>query len=358
MPTLVVQGPDSEPVSVALEPGTYSVGSAEGNRVVLGHSSVAAHHCDLTVFPDGAMVVRDAGSPAGTWIGDERIGVGSFGAGQTLRLGEVRCTLGRLGADDSEDVPEPVSSPPFRPREAVEPSVVREDFATGFWASWPAAFAYPLRGDGWIPVLFLALLETVTTFWLEFRMFGGLLVGLLLGAAILRLGREIILTTLHDPAAPFPRPDYSLDADELQAEAWTWLTLVFVAFGPAVLAAWIPGVAGWTRFATLVLGVLYFPMALLGVVIANHLGPLSPVFIGRSMGRVMGPYLAVAAALGLGLGLAWGAGHWVNDPDLPPVWRAGASGVISLVAFYFGFVWLRVLGLFYRRYREQLGWDF
>lgn len=359
MPTLIVQGPESEPVSVLLDPGIYTVGSAEGNRVVVGHASVAAHHCDLTVYPDGAMVVRDAGSPGGTWIGEERIGVGSLGAGQTLRLGEVQCCLGSLGTDDSEDVPEAVALPamvvvPWSGAELAP----RNPSSTGFWAALPAAFVYPLRGDGWIPLLFLAVVECVTTFWLGAGMIGGALVALVLGAAVLRLGRAIVLTTWENPDAPFPRPDDSFEADDLRDEAWTWLTLMLVCFGPAILATWVPGISSWTRFVAIALGVLYFPMALLGVLIANHLGPLSPVFVVRSIRRVVGPYLAVAALLGVGIGLGWVTGPWANNPEWPSAWRVVISGGISLVAFNLGFVWLRVLGLLYHHYQDRLGWEF
>lgn len=369
--TLVIASPGSAPKALSLEPGTYPVGRDEGNSILIDHPSIAGRHCELTVYPEGGILVRslsmgpDAGHGQGTWIDDQQVGVEMLGPGQKLRLGEVECWSGDVGGPDvDEDVPcleadERVSpgggtSVAPEPPTAAEP----EGGGTAFWGALPGALTYPFRGDAWIPLLVIVALEHAHLLLPAPLRIAGLGLGILIGAYLLQLGRAILLTTHESPEAPLPNPEVSFDPDDLRAAFGTYFALVLVCFGPAIAAQWIPTIPAWVRPVALGLGCAYFPMALLGVAVGDRLGALSPTFVVPSILRVPVAYGATVLALGLILGLEISTGRLGADGHWPRGWALAWSVTFTAVSFYLLVVWLRVLGLFYHHHREQLAWEF
>lgn len=53
--------------------GPFALGRASSNTLPLAHPSVSGQHAELRVTEDGFIEVRDCGSSAGTFIGNERV---------------------------------------------------------------------------------------------------------------------------------------------------------------------------------------------------------------------------------------------------------------------------------------------
>jgi DNA-binding NtrC family response regulator len=93
---VAVDGP-SRGAAIALVRAQATVGRHPTNDLVLADPSVSAVHLELTRRPGGRVLVRDAGSTNGSWLGDHRLVEAELGPGAILRVGE---TLLAIEADD------------------------------------------------------------------------------------------------------------------------------------------------------------------------------------------------------------------------------------------------------------------
>ncbi|MBL9139537.1 MAG: FHA domain-containing protein [Verrucomicrobiales bacterium] len=358
--SLLITRRNGETTRLALEPGTYPVGRDEGNAIIIDHPSIAGRHCELSVFEDGGLLIRNLATVEETSIDGIPAGVAGLAPGQRLRLGEFDCwVVGPEGIHETEDAPDPTTASLIRtaraplpaPQPAEAPGTPSE-----FWQTIPGALGYPVRGDGWIPLLLLVGFSQVPLLLPVAFSFTGIGLSFLIGAYLIQLAKAIVLGTADDPAAPFPSPDVSLHADDLKEAFLTLLTLALVCFGPAMATQWIRGSPAWLSPTLAAAGCLYFPMALLGVMVTEHFGALSPTFVLPSISRAPTAYallaLSFAALLLMGKLLpivegAMGMGAGV---------RLALSTGGTAAGFYLLFAWLRLLGLFYRHHRVPLGW--
>jgi DNA-binding NtrC family response regulator len=88
----IVEGTDAGQARMA-DSDTMTVGSAEGNDLVLGDATVSRYHLELQRRPDGILVV-DAGSLNGTFVGAVRVERALVPPGTTLRLGKTMLRVG------------------------------------------------------------------------------------------------------------------------------------------------------------------------------------------------------------------------------------------------------------------------
>jgi DNA-binding NtrC family response regulator len=88
----IVEGADAGQARMAGS-DTMTVGSAEGNDLVLGDATVSRYHLELQRRPDGILVV-DAGSLNGTFVGAVRVERALVPPGTTLRLGKTTLRVG------------------------------------------------------------------------------------------------------------------------------------------------------------------------------------------------------------------------------------------------------------------------
>jgi len=77
--------------AVTLEPGrTYSVGRSRECEMHLRETTVSRRHAQLTVSPDGAVVLEDLGSSNGTTVNDRPVNAPvRLGQGDLVRFGRV-----------------------------------------------------------------------------------------------------------------------------------------------------------------------------------------------------------------------------------------------------------------------------
>jgi DNA-binding NtrC family response regulator len=88
----VTEGPNAG-LARAADSDTLTVGTAEGNDVLVTDPTVSRYHLELTRRPDGVQVI-DAGSSNGTFIGAVRVERALVPTGTLLRLGKTTLRIG------------------------------------------------------------------------------------------------------------------------------------------------------------------------------------------------------------------------------------------------------------------------
>ncbi len=68
--------------------GLNCFGRDPANHFAINHSTVSAHHCDITLTAE-AVLLRDCDSTNGTFLNGQPVQQAVLAAGQTLRLGDI-----------------------------------------------------------------------------------------------------------------------------------------------------------------------------------------------------------------------------------------------------------------------------
>lgn len=98
MATLVFHLDDEREIVVPLV-ASVSLGSAEGNDVLVEDGSIAARHAEVALSPTGSFVVRDLGSTTGTFVNGRRVTVLPLCEGDEVSFGRLR---GRFVLDEQD----------------------------------------------------------------------------------------------------------------------------------------------------------------------------------------------------------------------------------------------------------------
>jgi pSer/pThr/pTyr-binding forkhead associated (FHA) protein len=237
-----------------------------------------------------------------------------------------------------------------------------------FFASWPGAFAYPLKGDG--PVLLVAGLlfimvlgaaRWVASFAPLYGLAAWLLITIIGSGYLFSYAKHIILSSAEGETKMPDWPEYTDMGTDILSPFGQYLTLTLLSFGPLALASLLPMVTvqlhGLWPQAALALaagyGCFLLPMGLLALAMLDTIWALNPILIGRSIVRVLIPYLAVTGVFAPGLVILL-----FGKALLAPLLRVPVvpDFISALLGFYLLTVGMRALGLFYRAYEGQLGW--
>ncbi len=89
---VAIDGP-SRGAAIALVRSQATVGRHPTNDLVLADPNVSSVHLELTRRPGGRVLVRDAASTNGSWLGDHRLVEAELGPGATLRVGETTLVI-------------------------------------------------------------------------------------------------------------------------------------------------------------------------------------------------------------------------------------------------------------------------
>jgi hypothetical protein len=97
---------------VPLAPGRHLVGSALDAAVVLAEPGVSRRHAEIEVLPDGGVVVADAGSKNGTFVGGRRVKRAALCGFGTVAFGPVQALLEPADPERDQILFEPPAGAP------------------------------------------------------------------------------------------------------------------------------------------------------------------------------------------------------------------------------------------------------
>jgi hypothetical protein len=353
--------------TMELPPGDYRVGRAPDNGVQIEDDSISPHHCDWQVG-EGTLVVRDLGSANGTCIRGELVEQGEVAPGDRLRMGQVELVF--EPSAHAAPVVRVTGAAASAAKAVGHPARPRGRMASGpprvpqsFWRALPGVVAYPVQGNG------LAVLLSGMVFFrfMELLQQWVLLVGVLLavisGGYLFAYLQSVIWSSAQGDATPPGWPEFGNVWDDIARPYLLGLTVLAVCAGPALLCL---GLGGWSGTAAAapgvgavvlgtilgVLGGLCFPMALLGVAVADGLSGLNPLVIVPAMVRVAGPYLTTCALLLGAVGIQHGFNLVLMAFPIPIL--SGLAG--WFVTLYLLVASMRLLGLVYYTGRDRLRW--
>lgn len=274
--------------------------------------------------------------------------------------------------------------------ETLQVQVARPTTAPSFFRRLPGAFAYPAKGAG----VFVLVVCTIVIFALDFVSGGS---SLRQGISFLVVGSLFARMVFYGYLFSFMQSIiHSTTAGDEEMPGWPSFDDLFgaflrlagaavISFGPYLILFCITLYQGisaafssssgsdaepWSAppeimTATLVLGCLYFPMALLAVAMKDSPLAANPLVVLPAIFK--GPLEYLLAVIVLAVVMALRA---LGDPLIHSVFPRGltthnmakmfgflaAKGLWNFVAVYLLAVNMRVLGLLYLAKKQKLGW--
>lgn len=237
-----------------------------------------------------------------------------------------------------------------KPTPYAPPGSASSDYGANdpsFFAQLPGAFFYPFAGDGWI-LLLLATLFTVGISCGFFIPFLGLFVALILLGYLWHYFFDIITASANGRDELPDLPEWTDFFSSCLVPLFRFLAVAVLAFGPAVAAL----VMEQESMAVLLgaVGVLYFPMGLLGVALDESVLGLNPIRAVTSMVKIPGQYLVATLLLGVVV--------TISNLLTGALGESGLVGalVATPISLYFLTVEARILGLLYHANQRRLSW--
>lgn len=216
------------------------------------------------------------------------------------------------------------------------------------------ALTYPVRGNGWILIVtgavFAGLLSLIGLAASRI----GLAVAFFCGGYFSAFFLSIIRSTVFGEDSPPDWPSFTSFADDILAPYLRVMGVILVSFAPLFLVRWLGDASApwyWPAMATfLMMGVIYFPMAALASVVADHFGAALPHIVLPSILRTLPGYLGSVLVFAVGAGVVLGI-QWMAS--VVPILGALLSAAVGLYGLMAG---ARIIGLLYRTHLEQLPW--
>ncbi len=238
--------------------------------------------------------------------------------------------------------------------EAAREAAAAADRPKSFTAAVMKSFQYPFKGNGLILLItgtiFYAFMDTLLGLRRGIITIYSLVVFVITYGYLFAYMQKIVVCSAAGDEDPPGWPEVSdIGADIVQPFFQLLITLV-VSFVPAFIVSQqmgpLPG-----QFVS-ILGMIYFPMALLGVAMSDSYGSLNPVFVVSSILRAPKNYIVTCVAFVV-LEIIYN--------NLSEVISEIAVPVLPFLIFWFLFLMcliiaMRILGLFYFMNRRELGW--
>ncbi|EEF58634.1 FHA domain-containing protein [Pedosphaera parvula] len=246
----------------------------------------------------------------------------------------------------------------------VDPTLLNptdEDADKSFFALLPKVFRYPFQGDGWVLMITGTLFYLFVNFIANAGVYSPASLVALILVSVFAFGylfsyqQRIVVTTTNGAQEMPDWPDF-LGWGDVFGPLMQLIIILAFCFSPtllmAILASNQPFLSGLVA-PTMVLGCLYFPMAILAVSMFDTVMALNPVLIIPSMLRVYREYLTACGVLLLIL-LLQGLVNFCMDQFKHAI--VIPSVVCGFFAWYFLTVEMRLLGVLYRTKKAELGW--
>ncbi len=231
-------------------------------------------------------------------------------------------------------------------REAAAAASLPKSFGSAVTGS----FKYPFKGNGLLLLVCGTIFYSFMSILLRFAFLYAIPLVVITYGYLFAYMQKIVVCSASGEADPPGWPEVSdIQADIIQPFLQLIGTLA-LSFAPALVVWYFAGaLAG--QF-TLLLGMIYFPMALLGVAMSDSLICLNPVFVLSSIMKAPKHYTIACLAFGLVLILRVYVLDLVEQIDIL---------FVPLLLYWFIFlialiIQMRVLGIFYYINKRKLGW--
>ncbi len=328
-----------------LPPGIHTAGRGADNPIVLNHETVSTTHCELEILEDGRLRVRDLGSTNGTWVNGESTAEEVLAPGDVFMLGSVRL---RFEGSRSERIPG---------RTVTAPPLVTARTPLSFWALIPGALRFPLKEDTLVAMLVVLVLEHAQLLLPGMFQLVGLVVGIAIAYYLFTTYLMIVSATIDGKDEVSALMLGGLGFDEMKEGFLQYLVLALVCLGLPGFVSWIPGTPRWVSPVLGLAGSFYFSMAFLALIVTDSLVGLNPFFTLLSIARAPLAYAVVSTPAMVVLGLALATTMPAQAVSGSRALQLLFGAVLTTISLYLMFAWARLLGLFYRCYRERLGWE-
>lgn len=231
--------------------------------------------------------------------------------------------------------------------EAAKQAAIDATKTKTFGQAVSRSFGYPFRGNGVIILIcgtvFCGIVDLLHIGLLTWSM------RVLLWGFLFAFMQRIVVTSAQGEDDPPEFPEVSDYQQDIVIPFRQLIITLFVSVAPSIAAfiylGPLPG-----QFA-LLLGALYFPMALLGVAMSDGYAALNPIFVLSSVLKCFGQYLAACFVFS-GLMVLYYQVELSGDIDIP---------IIGFFIFWFIFlvflmIGMRILGMLYYLNKKKLGW--
>ncbi len=245
----------------------------------------------------------------------------------------------------------------------VVPFQFRQAPSKGFYAKLPGAFIYPFKGAG-VLILLCATIAFAALGFVGAGIFGIFIKIALYGFVFLFM-QNIILLTTSDEKLTLCFPDVSSLFGAALQLAGTVLASFWLAIGLAIAKYFDVEIPSEAILGSVILGGIYFPMALLVVAMKDSVMAANPLVVIPAMVKVPLKY-SVTVVLLLGVFGIRQLGSMISSVSGTVALRThdqstffaavGIQAVWALISVYLLSVTMRILGLFYNASKQQLGW--
>lgn len=245
----------------------------------------------------------------------------------------------------------------------LTPALFRAAPRKGFYAKLPGAFLYPFKGAG-IIILICAAIAFGALNFISGGIFG-LAIKVCLYGFIFLFMQNIILLTTSDEADELCFPDVSSLFGGFIQLAGTVLASFWLAIGLSIAKFCGVNIPSEAIIGAVILGGVYFPMALLAVAMKDSVAAANPLVVVPAMLRAPGKYavtvvllLAVFGVRQVGNMISAGAGVFaLRTHDTGGFAAAMIFRIVwAFLSVYLLTVTMRLLGLFYNGSKQKLGW--
>lgn len=258
----------------------------------------------------------------------------------------------------------------------VTQQVMRHE-SPGFFAQFPDAFAYPLRGGGVMMILFgmfiFAMLK-VGQLMLGVGNLRLLICGIVLiiftGGYLFAFLQNILQSTGAEDREIPELPGISNVVEDILLPFARFLGLNILCFLPAIaVGVWAVRshhpLGGQAIIIALLLGGAYYPMAFLAVAMHDSILTANPLLVIPSIFKVPLEYFVTLLAFGAFLGMQ-ALGDWISKTAFPDSFSTQSMSQLFLMIavrllgaflnFYLMIVAVRLLGTIFVTGKERLGW--
>ncbi len=229
--------------------------------------------------------------------------------------------------------------------------------------SFASALVYPFRGWGLMALGVGTFLVGLLAFGLPFLY--GYIIKIFVYGYMCNYLFDVVLTTANDEDTPPGLPDSADWWEDILQPILLVVSTTVLCFAPSFIyfilylvrcwyEGWVPDPSEpmclWGVVGLALVSSLYYPMALLAVVMHHARRAADPRLVIPSIVRVLGPYLAVCGFMVL-TGLVQ-VGFRAMSPDHSLL----AHFTAVFLNLWAAMVSTRLLGLLYRGHKAKLGW--